>query len=73
MLAGVGRLVERHRRFSLDQENIEVLGQQNGHRFPHGSDDPAFHMSIESTILRVRSWKTGSAFRMRSLVSTMVS
>ena len=59
MLAGVGRLVEGHRRFPLDQENIEVLGQKNCHRFPHGSDDPAFHIvhridNIESTVLEDR-------------------
>lgn len=45
MLAGVGRLVERHRGFAFDEKDVEVFSQENCHRFPHRSDDPAFYIA----------------------------
>jgi hypothetical protein len=51
MLSGVGRLLERDRRLTLDHKPIEILRQQYGNGFGQSSHHPRLNLSdfVENT------------------------
>ena len=42
MLASIGRLLDRDRRFAFHHEEVEIFAHQNVNRFRQGADDSGF-------------------------------